>query len=55
MLDNNTKLKMEDGRYLYFNKDNALIIWNLIKPYVMQIESMRNKFDLFIKFYEHIE
>ena len=21
MLDNNTKLKMEDGRYLYFNKE----------------------------------
>ena len=48
-------MKDKKYEYLYFNKDNALIIWNLIKPYVMQIESMRNKFDLFIKFYEHIE
>ena len=41
--------------YLWFNKEDTKIIWDLIKPYVMQIESMKKKFDLCIKFYEHIE
>ena len=41
--------------YLWFNKEDTKIIWDLIKSYVMQIESMKNKFDLCIKFYEHVE
>lgn len=41
--------------YLWFNKEDTKIIWDLIKTYVMQIESMKKKFDLCIKFYEHVE
>ena len=37
--------------YLYFDKENTIKIWEIIKTYVSQIESMKNKFDLCFHFY----
>ena len=45
-------LKDKGYYYLYFNKDETLKIWNIIKEYVKDIPSMRKKFDLCIDFYE---
>lgn len=39
------------GWRLWFDKENTQKIWELISPYVMQIPSMQEKFDLCVKFY----
>lgn len=39
------------GWRLWFDKENTRKIWEIISPYVMQIPSMQEKFDLCVKFY----
>lgn len=47
--------KRNTGKYYYFlnfDKNNSKKIWDIIKPYVIEIECMRKKFDLCLHKYE---
>ena len=45
-------LKDKEYFYLWFNKEETIKIWNIIKEYVKEIPSMRKKFNVCIDFYE---
>lgn len=48
-------LKDKSYYYLWFNVVESIKIWSIIKPYIMQLKSMQEKYDLCIQFFKDVE